>query len=83
MTYRRECPVCQALLVAPALFCEADWRCIPDAWQQMIGEAYVAVRVAQSSRSTDKVRAARILLLQLIGKGADSVRAFQVMQRAA
>lgn len=75
MSGRRECPVCGALLVAPAMFCDADWLAVPRENQQEIGERYADARVAQASRSSTAYRDAIAKLNEALTRASSVVRA--------
>ena len=72
---RRSCPVCGALLIPPALFCDADWLAIPSEIQQEIGERYCDARAAQGSRSSGGCRRAVAALRDAITRASGVVRA--------
>lgn len=75
MSTRRDCPVCGAHLIPPALFCDADWLAIPHDLQQEIGERYCDARAAQAGRSTLGHRRTVAALREAIERACGLVRA--------
>ncbi len=72
---RRACPICDALLIPPALFCDADWLAIPHKLQQEIGERYCEARIAQGARSSDECRRTERALREALERASGLVRA--------